>query len=367
MTTLLLRNNLDKATYKNLRQGIRWCSVISLIVMTMMLFTLKTMSIDKELFDWEPSSYQYSFQLVIYVVGLFSFSSTPRRYWRYECDTYAILFGLSWAIAIYHIAIIYQSFLSASIFANLLMMASLLALYSRAQTLYLAVTPIFLISSWSYFVRDDYAILIALQETTATILIIETGRRILSQWFTRSVERDVENKRLLNELTQLASRDQLTNLYNRRFFEYEIDKQTTQAKRYNIPFSVILIDIDYFKRYNDALGHLQGDECLKIVAKVLNASLLRGADSVSRYGGEEFVVILPNTDIDGAILVAERIQSNMAKMVIPHPDSEISNVVTLSQGIATWNNHKGPTQLIKEADNHLYQAKELGRAQYKAA
>ncbi|MDP2567977.1 hypothetical protein Q8W14_04985 [Photobacterium damselae subsp. piscicida] len=78
--------------------------------MTMMLFTLKTMSIDKELFDWEPSSYQYSFQLVIYVVGLFSFSSTPRRYWRYECDTYAILFGLSWAIAIYHIAIIYQSF-----------------------------------------------------------------------------------------------------------------------------------------------------------------------------------------------------------------------------------------------------------------
>lgn len=196
------------------------------------------------------------------------------------------------------------------------MMASLLALYSRAQTLYLAVTPIFLISSWSYFVRDDYAILIALQETTATILIIETGRRILSQWFTRSVERDVENKRLLNELTQLASGDQLTNLYNRRFFEYEIDKQTTQAKRYNIPFSVILIDIDYFKRYNDALGHLQGDECLKIVAKVLNASLLRGADSVSRYGGEEFVVILPNTDIDGAILVAERIQSNMAKMVI---------------------------------------------------
>lgn len=76
---------------------------------------------------------------------------------------------------------------------------------------------------------------------------------------------------------------------------------------------------------------------------------------------------MPNTDIDGAILVAERIQSNMAKMVIPHPDSEISNVVILSQGIATWNNHRGPTQLIKEADNHLYQAKELGRAQYKAA
>ncbi|HIF9115667.1 TPA: membrane-associated sensor domain-containing protein [Photobacterium damselae] len=367
MTTLPLRNSLERAVYKNLQQGIRWCSAISLIVMAMMLFTLKTMSIDKELFDWEPSSYQYSFQLVIYVAGLFSFSTTPRRYWRYECDTYAILFGLSWSIAIYHIAIIYQSFLSASIFANLLMMAALLALYSRTQTLYLAVTPIFLISSWSYFVRDDYAILIALQETTATILIIETGRRILSRWFTRSVERDVENKRLLSELTQLASRDQLTNLYNRRFFEYELDKQTVQAKRYNIPFSVILIDIDYFKRYNDALGHLQGDECLKIVAKVLNASLLRGADSVSRYGGEEFVVILPNTDIDGAIQVAERIQSNMAKMVIPHPDSEISNVVTLSQGIAAWKNHRGPTQLIKEADNHLYQAKELGRAQYKAA
>ena len=127
--------------------------------------------------------------------------------------------------------------------------------------------------------------------------------------------------------------------------------------------SLILADVDYFKQYNDKYGHQAGDRCLIAIAKTIQKSLRRPADLVCRYGGEELVIVLPNTNPDGAIKVAETIQEEIALLKIPHFRSKISDYVTISMGLASMIPIKGfsPSMLINVADKSLYQAKNNGR------
>jgi diguanylate cyclase (GGDEF)-like protein len=132
------------------------------------------------------------------------------------------------------------------------------------------------------------------------------------------------------------------------------------------PLALILGDLDYFKAYNDTYGHLAGDVCLKLVAQALDRAVRRPGDEVFRYGGEEFAVILPNTDRAGAMQVAQNIQQEVQRLSIAHPQSPISPHVTLSIGIAsTIPQHPGsPELLFSASDRALYQAKERGRNTY---
>jgi diguanylate cyclase (GGDEF)-like protein len=123
-----------------------------------------------------------------------------------------------------------------------------------------------------------------------------------------------------------------------------------------------MLDIDFFKKYNDYYGHQEGDNCLKKVAQEIRMSLLRPSDIAVRYGGEEFVVILPNTKINGAHRVAERIRQNIINIAIIHEGSTVSEVVTISQGIAELNNENDTVyECLKNADRSLYEAKKQGR------
>jgi sigma-B regulation protein RsbU (phosphoserine phosphatase) len=126
---------------------------------------------------------------------------------------------------------------------------------------------------------------------------------------------------------------------------------------------LLLFDIDYFKRYNDRYGHQVGDDCLKAIAQALEQTLYRPADLVARYGGEEFVAILPNTDLNGAIIVAEQIRSAIANLEIPHQNSDISDIVTASIGVTSLipSPKQKSSTLIKQADVALYSAKQKGR------
>ncbi len=182
--------------------------------------------------------------------------------------------------------------------------------------------------------------------------------------FTRTIEQQKQ------ALSVLAMSDGLTGIANRRAFDEELDRQITVAKRLHHPLSVLLIDIDFFKLYNDKYGHIQGDEALKSVAKVLKESLNRNIDFVARYGGEEFVCILPNTDINGAIQVAKRFGTAIANLQIEHKYSDAAPYITVSSGSATLqaselNLHSHADVLVK-ADKALYQAKEAGRNQARA-
>jgi diguanylate cyclase (GGDEF)-like protein/PAS domain S-box-containing protein len=183
--------------------------------------------------------------------------------------------------------------------------------------------------------------------------------------FDISERKKTEEKLLLlqKELEELSFKDGLTGVANRRMFDSIFEIEWTNARRNNQPLSVIMLDIDYFKQYNDHYGHIQGDDCLKRVAKALSSAATRSRDFFARYGGEEFVLVLPETDMDSAKKVAERCRNLIFKEQIPHDKSEVSQILTISLGVATMiPTHKDEAiDFITSVDRLLYQAKQEGR------
>jgi diguanylate cyclase (GGDEF)-like protein len=167
------------------------------------------------------------------------------------------------------------------------------------------------------------------------------------------------------QLELLAMKDALTGLANRRCFDQTLATEARRAQRDGSSLALLMIDIDYFKRFNDALGHVAGDACLQAVGGVLDECVRRPSDLVARYGGEEFAVIMPATDMDGATVVAQLILERLQHANIAHPSSPVARV-SLSIGIAAARGaHLDPVQgLIESADQALYQAKTAGRNRF---
>ncbi len=167
----------------------------------------------------------------------------------------------------------------------------------------------------------------------------------------------------LGRVEEISRTDSLTGVANRRFLDEILDSAWRQCAQQHAPVSVLMLDIDYFKQYNDSAGHVAGDECLRQVAEALRSGVLRDEDVVVRYGGEEFLVLLPGADTRAVANVAERIQRLLRGMRIAHPNSPVSPFLTASLGCATvWPAEAGtPDDLIRSADQALYQAKSDGR------
>jgi diguanylate cyclase (GGDEF)-like protein len=175
------------------------------------------------------------------------------------------------------------------------------------------------------------------------------------------------------ELKMMSVKDGLTGLFNRRHFDETMEKELKRAERSNTPLSLILCDIDHFKLYNDNYGHLGGDDCLIAVAKAMMKVSIRPGDIAARYGGEEFGFILPDTDLQGAQVIAESIRQSIAALAITHEHSSVTEHVTLSCGVASVQpkKHQDLTALtrvlIETADQGLYRAKKNGRNQVAVA
>ena len=178
----------------------------------------------------------------------------------------------------------------------------------------------------------------------------------------REVKLTQQLEQVNQELQQLATSDSLTQLANRRRFDEYLDQEWKRMVRDKTPLSLVLCDIDVFKAYNDTYGHQAGDHCLQLIARAISLAANRPADLVARYGGEEFVVVLPNIEDEGALHVAEKIQSNVRALDIIHANSPVSDYVTLSLGVASTILSDGfsPELLIAAADRALYQAKTEG-------
>lgn len=172
----------------------------------------------------------------------------------------------------------------------------------------------------------------------------------------------------IHELERLANLDGLTQLANRRRFDEYLAIEWRRLAREGLPLSLILCDVDFFKRYNDSYGHQAGDQCLCAIAKVLRQTIKRPADLVARYGGEEFAIILPNTPLAGACQVAETIQQRVFTLGIPHAGSEVAPYITVSFGVTSIIPvlTLSPNQLVAVADQALYRAKSQGRNQVAA-
>lgn len=182
---------------------------------------------------------------------------------------------------------------------------------------------------------------------------------------TERKQMEAELREANQELQRLATLDGLTQLANRRKMDEFLELEWRRARREQIPISLILSDIDYFKLYNDTYGHQAGDDCLRAVARSMQACARRPMDLVARYGGEEFAVVLPNTDAEGAVFIAEKIRSAVHELGIPHCKSSSAECVTVSCGVSSVIPYgdDSPEVLISLVDEGLYRAKRQGRNQ----
>ena len=173
----------------------------------------------------------------------------------------------------------------------------------------------------------------------------------------------IQLRKMGEQLIVISRQDGLTNIANRRHFEESYKREWLRGFRHNQLLSVIFIDVDFYKHYNDAYGHQQGGKCLIALAQCINDQVSRPEDLVARYGGEEFIMLLPTVDEQGAVKIAQRVQTAISTLNMEHKASDISNIVTVSMGIASTVPKSVDTRptLIRRADAALYHAKSSGR------
>ncbi|NRR31376.1 diguanylate cyclase [Oxalobacteraceae bacterium] len=177
------------------------------------------------------------------------------------------------------------------------------------------------------------------------------------------VQAHLQFKFQVDALRAMAFADGLTGIANRRYLNEQLDIELRRCGRSRFPLGLLMIDVDFFKKYNDRYGHQAGDDCLKRVASAMAAEMNRPSDLAARYGGEEFVCLLPETDSEGALLIAKRIEAAVRALRIEHLDSAVDSVVTISVGVASIQPERDSSAeaLIQRADTALYRAKQMGR------
>jgi len=177
------------------------------------------------------------------------------------------------------------------------------------------------------------------------------------------IKNHLELKLQRDQLRHLSIMDGLTDIPNRRRFDFFLEHEWWRAARAKSPLSLILLDIDHFKKFNDSYGHLAGDDCLRMVGKTMEASLDRSTDFVARYGGEEFVCVLSDTALEGAVKLAEKIRENIEMLSISNAQANAQLNVTASLGVVTVipSQDLPPCVLVEAADKRLYEAKQSGR------
>ena len=196
--------------------------------------------------------------------------------------------------------------------------------------------------------------------------LVKSLSRFLVDWELKQNKEDTGEMETLGEFVTMAIIDPLTAVYNRRYFDGQLKKLLNSLSRSGGELSLLLIDVDYFKKYNDTYGHDVGDACLKKVAAALVQCQDRSEDFVARYGGEEFVVVLPHTDAAGAQMIANKLLEKVRECGIPHKSSDVADHVTISvggvTGIVTYS--QSAQTYIKRADEALYESKKGGRNRY---
>ncbi|MCW2278713.1 diguanylate cyclase [Heliophilum fasciatum] len=198
----------------------------------------------------------------------------------------------------------------------------------------------------------------------ATLLVLGSEHYVIFRPLQKTLHQTHRELEYANqELILLSSLDGLTGVTNRRYLDNYLDKAISTATQTNTHLSAIMVDIDYFKAYNDTYGHLEGDNCLKKIATILKQNIRNESEVVARYGGEEFTIILPKTNIHHAAIIAERIRKEIEDSKIEHKGSLISNHVTISLGVAELVPNRQPELGLALADQALYKAKQGGRNQ----
>ena len=223
------------------------------------------------------------------------------------------------------------------------------------------LSPVFV---QGFFIDSNYGLPLSIISLAFCMSIIFASRGIYQNLY-QSIETSFINEQLAKKLYEFSNTDQLTGIANRRHFDNEFARLWAISNRNQLSISVVILDIDWFKKFNDSQGHLAGDECIKAVASATNNFFGRKEDLVARFGGEEFAVILPGINADRAIILAQGLCEHVWEENLQRNDLDDMDRITISAGVATCIPQKGdtPTALLDLADKALYQAKDLGKNQ----
>lgn len=272
----------------------------------------------------------------------------------------SVMIAMFWLVLAWSVFDLWNNYQAAEKVLLVGFFSVLIGWYSR-YTLLLPAIGI-LVVGYAWFVFNDgrqvlVDQLISLVKFPILILLmIFTLRRLYNQL----IQKQIENDQLISELREMSYTDALTGLTNRKGFNEILRDNLKNADRFHTPLSLVILDIDHFKQYNDSLGHPEGDLCLKKVAEVLTSQSQRAVDTVARIGGEEFALILPGSNSKQASQLADMIREALSEAAITHPDSPVSEHVTVSMGIANYS-EDDESSLYRKADSALYKAKNHGR------
>lgn len=370
-----LDQHLNDARRRALDGGLRWFWVINLIAI---LFLLSRFYIywDAHMVPSMVMPWHYEWKLIFMaLVSLLlpflwrRLSRQPASVWRPWLWGCALCWGAAWALTGHTISLVDPrgGFSLSFNMVSLLLLTALIAFYSEVRLFYcLAAAPLLFL-----LIRAGHSPspinLVNVLATGMLVVVLESGRRMLNGWFELAVSREHDNLVLARKLDAMANSDPLTGVANRRYFSTVSEQILQEVQSHQEALALILLDVDFFKRFNDSYGHQQGDECLIAVADCLRLSLREPTDVVARYGGEEFVILLHGADGTAAEAVARRIAAELAVCAIPHETSGVAERVTISQGIALWRQGESIAELLARADQALYLAKEEGRNGYRLA
>ena len=284
-------------------------------------------------------------------------------YWARRYVTISTIINIVWGsigILFFPEQMLYQGFLFLSLLSVLLSSVPLLALSRAIYYLQIGVV-LFPLGLYMLWMDDKEHYIMVLALFIASISLFAASHYIYDLLF--------ELQTTQAELLQQANTDQLTRIPNRRQYEQAFKTEWRRCTREDLPISMLLIDVDYFKKYNDRFGHAKGDDCLIQVASRLGSISRRPGDVAARHGGEEFAVLLPNTSLENALMLAERFRVSIQRLGIKHPDSKYK-VLTVSIGVSSCHPMQHdqsntdvvfPAMLMNSADNAMYLAKRQGR------
>ncbi|MEG0008792.1 MAG: membrane-associated sensor domain-containing protein [Aeromonas sp.] len=368
-------HHLHDARRRALEGGLRWFWVINLIAI-LFLITRFYVYWDAQMMPTGLLPWHYEWQLIA-MLGICLLlpllwrwlSRQPSSLWRPWLWGCALCWGMVWASTGHTISQVDPKggFGLSFNMVSLLLLTALIAFYSEMRLFYcLAATPLLFVLIRAYGSPSPINMINGLS-VVVLLTVLETGRRMLNGWFELAVSREHDNLVLARKLDVMANSDPLTGVANRRYFATVSEQILKEVRAHQTSLALILLDVDFFKLFNDRYGHQRGDECLIAVADCLRTSLREPTDVVARYGGEEFVILLYGADGAAAETVARRIASELAICAIPHADSSVSEQVTASLGIALLRSGETIGELLVRADEALYRVKDGGRNGYQTA